>query len=325
MTSRSAEEKKARVQEPAIHEETIRICSEYQDNKRAIMATMEEMRMDLDTMKEFIMKQGDEIVRLKKIGHIEEDNCSLESESILSQRLYDIEFQLSEQKRSTTKITKLCMAAIKALEKLEQKPGGLEIAALDDCSITSKDSDSSVDPMMIKTLCEQMDVINKLLIKVDDDIEAVDQKAEDGLSDCEKITEKIKAVEKSNKERCDTLLGEMRALLVSKTYATREDLSRSIKTIPIPISKDEIAQMIQHAKDDISKSIKTIPIPMKKEEVTQMIQHAKEDLSKTCATREELSRSIKTIPAPLKKEEVAQMIDRATSNFLRTVNGKTQH
>ena len=64
---------------------------------------------------------------------------------------------------------------------------------------------------------------------------------------------------------------------------------------------------------------------MKKEEVTQMIQHAKEDLSKTCATREELSRSIKTIPAPLKKEEVAQMIDRATSNFLRTVNGKTQH
>jgi len=60
---------------------------------------MEEMRMDLETMKEFIMKQGDEIARLKRGGNIEEDNCSLESESMLSQRLYDIEFQLSEQKK----------------------------------------------------------------------------------------------------------------------------------------------------------------------------------------------------------------------------------
>jgi len=285
---------------------------------------MEEMRMDLETMKEFIMKQGDEIARLKRGGNIEEDNCSLESESMLSQRLYDIEFQLSEQKRSTNKITKLCMAAIKALEKLEQKPGGLVDSSFDDCSITSKDSDKdSVDPMMIKTLCEQMDVINKLLLKVDDDIEAVDQKAEDGLSDCEKLKENIAAIEQGNKERCDTLLGEMRAMLVAKTYATREDVSRSLKTIPIPISKEEIQQMIQHAKDDLSKTMKTMPIPITKEEVTQMIQQAREDLSKTCATHTDLSRSIKAIPAPLKKEEVSQMIDRATSNFLRTVHADT--
>merc|ERR1712106_1168688 len=150
----------------------------------------------------------------------------------------------------------------------------------------SKESENPVDPMMIKTLCEQMDVINKLLIKVDDDIEAVDQKAEDSLSDCEKITEKIGTIEKSNKDRCDTLLGEMRALLVSKTYATREDLSRSINTIPTPISRDEIERMIKQAKDDLSKSIRTIP-------------------------------------TSLKKEEVSQMIDRATSNFLRTVHADT--
>merc|ERR1712106_873061 len=162
-------------------------------------------------------------------------------------------------------------------------------ASFDDCSIMSKDSKESenpVDPMMIKTLCEQMDVINKLLIKVDDDIEAVDQKAEDSLSDCEKITEKIGTIEKSNKDRCDTLLGEMRALLVSKTYATREDLSRSINTIPTPISRDEIERMIKQAKDDLSKSIRAIP-------------------------------------TSLKKEEVSQMIDRATSNFLRTVHADT--
>eukprot|EP00092_Neocalanus_flemingeri_P022775 GFUD01024695.1.p1 GENE.GFUD01024695.1~~GFUD01024695.1.p1 ORF type:complete len:3073 (+),score=1009.79 GFUD01024695.1:162-9221(+) len=302
---------------------------------------MEEMRKDLEKMKEFIMKQGDEIVKLKKNGTIqEEDNCRLESESELSQRLYDIEFQLSEQKRSTTKITKLCMAAIKALEKLEQKPGGLEVGSFDESSINSKESESSVDPQMIKTLCEQMDVINKLLIKVDDDIEAVDQKAEDSLADGEKITEKIKAMEKANKDRCDTLLGEMRALLVSKTYATREDLSRGIKTIPIPISKEEVAEMIVVSREDLTKSIKMIPIPMKKEEVLQMIERSREDLSHSIKTipipmkkeevlqmiersREDLSRSIKTIPIPMKKEEVSQMIELATSNFLRTVHAET--
>ena len=80
-----------------------------------------------------------------------------------------------------------------------------------------------------------MDALNKLLIKVDDDIEAVDQKAEDGLSDCEKLTGKLAALEKSQKDKCDNLMGEVKALLVSKTYATREDLSRSIKSIPPPI------------------------------------------------------------------------------------------
>merc|ERR1712106_828233 len=134
---------------------TIKLCSEDKNKKLSIMATMEEMQIDLENMKEFMMKQGDEIVKLKKHGKIlQEDNGCLESESKLSQRLYDIEFQLSEQKRLTTKITKLCMAAIKALEKLEQKPGGLVDASFDDCSIISKDSKESenpADPMMIKT------------------------------------------------------------------------------------------------------------------------------------------------------------------------------
>jgi len=266
---------------------------------------MEEIRVDVEMIKEFIMRKNERTN--------EEDNCSLESESIMSQRLYDIEFQLSEQKRSTTKITKLCMAAIKALEKLEQKPGGLEIASFDDCSVNSKESESSVDPQMIKTLCEQMDVINKLLIKVDDDIEGVDQKAEDSLSDCEKITEKMTVLEKTNKDRCDTLLGEMRALLVSKTYATREDLSRSMKTIPIPISKEEITQMIGRAREELSQSIRTIPVPIKKEEVSQMIERANADMSK----------SIRAMPVPMKKEDVATMIDKATSNFFKTVHAET--
>ena len=51
------------------------------------------------------------------------DLSSLEGESVLGQRLYDIETELSEQKRSTTKITKLCMSAINALERIEEKPG----------------------------------------------------------------------------------------------------------------------------------------------------------------------------------------------------------
>ena len=72
------------------------------------------------------MRQEDEIMRLKRINRMpEEDNISLEGESILNQRFYDIEMELSEQKRSTAKITKLCMAAINSLERIEEKPGFL--------------------------------------------------------------------------------------------------------------------------------------------------------------------------------------------------------
>jgi hypothetical protein len=50
--------------------------------------------------------------------------------------------QLSEQKRSTVKITKLCLAAIRALENLEHRPrhggGGL----LDSANSTPEDAAS---------------------------------------------------------------------------------------------------------------------------------------------------------------------------------------
>ena len=78
----------------------------------------------MDQMKEFMLRQEEEISRLKKLNRmVEEDNVSLEGESILGQRFYDIEMELSEQKRSTAKITKLCMAAINSLERIEEKPG----------------------------------------------------------------------------------------------------------------------------------------------------------------------------------------------------------
>ena len=92
---------------------------------------MEVMRREVDQMKEVIMRQEDEIMRLKRINRMpEEDNISLEGESILNQRFYDIEMELSEQKRSTAKITKLCMAAINSLERIEEKPGFLSLYLL---------------------------------------------------------------------------------------------------------------------------------------------------------------------------------------------------
>ena len=88
------------------------------------MASMDVMRKEMEEMREFMMRQEDEISRLKKINRLSnEDLSSLEGESVLGQRLYDIEMELSEQKRSTTKITKLCMAAINSLERIEEKPG----------------------------------------------------------------------------------------------------------------------------------------------------------------------------------------------------------
>merc|ERR1711936_422577 len=118
--------------------------------------------------------------------------------------------------------------------------------------------------------------------------------------------ERLNALEKSQKDRCDSLLGEMKALLVSKTYATREDLSRSIKTIPIGLSKEEIAEMIRDSQTQLNLKIDMIPTPLQKNEVAQMIE-----------------RSAKSVPAPIKKEEVIQMIERSTSNFLRTVHAET--
>ena len=92
------------------------------------MASMDVMRREMEEMREFMMRQEDEISRLKKINRLSnEDLSSLEGESVLGQRLYDIEMELSEQKRSTTKITKLCMAAINSLERIEEKPGRLII------------------------------------------------------------------------------------------------------------------------------------------------------------------------------------------------------
>ena len=85
---------------------------------------MADVRAELDQMKELIMRQEEEISRLKKTNRVvDEDNMSLGDEAVLGQRLYDIEMELSEQKRSTAKITKLCMAAINSLERIEEKPG----------------------------------------------------------------------------------------------------------------------------------------------------------------------------------------------------------
>ena len=181
-------------------------------------------------------------------------------------------------------------------------------SVLIDYDESTKEAGNAVDPTIVKTLCQQLDVMNKLFIKVDDDIEAVDQKAEESITECEKLSEKMTNLEKSQKDKCDSLLGEMKALLVSKTYATREDLTRSLKTIPVPLSKDEISKLI---KEEVTKAIKALPVPLSKDEITKMIKVSHNDLSTT----------IRNSPTPIKKEEVAQMIDKATSNFLRTISG----
>jgi hypothetical protein len=49
--------------------------------------------------------------------------------------------QLAEQKRSTAKITKLCLAAIRALEKLEDRPSR---HSLDSANGTPEDAASTV-------------------------------------------------------------------------------------------------------------------------------------------------------------------------------------
>merc|ERR550532_868125 len=184
-----------------------------------------------------------------------------------SQRLKDIECELGEQKKSTAKITKLCLAAIKALESLENRSPGLaaksvDINSLDGVSCNSMESvtASPVDPLIVKTICEQLDVINKLLVKVDDDIESVDQKAETALADFEDMDRRVLGFEQKMKENKDTIMGEVRALLVSRTYATREDLSRAIaqekQQQASGLGREEVAGMIERATSNFLKTMK---------------------------------------------------------------------
>ena len=80
---------------------------------------MDELRREVSTLREFVVQQSKEIVKLKRQGRGVE---APEQDEERSDRLADIEIELMEQKRSTAKITKLCLAAIKALERLEDKP-----------------------------------------------------------------------------------------------------------------------------------------------------------------------------------------------------------
>jgi len=220
---------------------------------------LEELRKEMGRMKGHIISQGEELNRLKRATG--EDGSHLGS-----QRLQDIECELGEQKKSTAKITKLCLAAIKALEKLEQRSPGLtpDTVSLDDCSRQpSQDSinrGSSVDPMVVKTMCEQLDVINKLLIKVDDDIEGVDEKAESALADFEQMDRRMTDFDKKLKESRETLMGEVRALLVSRTYATREDVNRIMaqegpKTQPSGVGLEEVNRLIEKATSNFLRTL----------------------------------------------------------------------
>ena len=58
-----------------------------------------------------------EVILPAGVGVIEEEEEEEEED-----RLAGIEMELADQKKSTARITKLCLAAIKALERLEDKP-----------------------------------------------------------------------------------------------------------------------------------------------------------------------------------------------------------
>ena len=57
------------------------------------------------------------------------------------------------------------------------------ISVLLDYDESTKETENTVDPTIIKTLCQQMEALNKLLIKVDDDIEAVDGLTDDEIDE----------------------------------------------------------------------------------------------------------------------------------------------
>ena len=88
---------------------------------------MDELRREVSTLREFVVQQSKDMAKLKRLGK----GLDVSTGPSENTRLLSIEAELLEQKKSTTRITKLCLAAIKALERLENKPLGLgsEIAS----------------------------------------------------------------------------------------------------------------------------------------------------------------------------------------------------
>ena len=98
--------------------------------------SMDELRREVSTLREFVVQQSKDMAKLKRLGK----GLDVSPGPADTSRLLSIEAELVEQKKSTARITKLCLAAINALERLENKPLvlGSDIASSDESFINRK-------------------------------------------------------------------------------------------------------------------------------------------------------------------------------------------
>jgi len=191
---------------------------------------MKEMKVEVGKLREVIFSQEEELVRMKGVSGTQDVDA-------LTMKLQDMEEEMEEQKRSNNKITKLCLAAIKSLERLESRPpGSFDYNEGDPEREGSREGSVGlgVDPALVKVLCDQMGAINKVLGKVDDDIEGIDVKTEENKGEIEQLGRQIKEVASQLREgekKRESLIGEVKAMVHSQTFATREDLARGTAAI----------------------------------------------------------------------------------------------
>ena len=132
----------------------------------------------------------------------------------------------------------------------------MEIASIgsDDSDFSSMSSgQKSVDVTVIKSLCDQMESLNKLLLKVDEDIEALEVTSDENKADCELLLDKVKVLEGQNGELGDKnrSLEQSLLALAAKDLVTRHEVEAKVKAV----TRDEATNMIELAKSNFLRTV----------------------------------------------------------------------
>jgi len=253
---------------------------------------VQELRQEVFSLRDFVVQQSKEIVKLKKhVKHTHQSsNCADTSDYEVvgarrqADRLTTIEQELDEQKRSTEKITKLCLAAIQTLDSLEQSTsqGGVGVmsgqsgneGSLQDASVDvyndtmtkhaqpTNDSQQFVHPSLLKSLCAEIEKLTGMLVKVDDDIDALDARTDDNRVECEQLTARWHEMEKQlsnagtkSTEEAEAIRREVDARLLIKDVATRADLALAVDPLRSGITLEEVARLIEASTANFLKTL----------------------------------------------------------------------
>ena len=124
------------------------------------------------------------------------------------------------------------------------------------------DSQQFVHPSLLKSLCAEIEKLTGMLVKVDDDIDALDARTDDNRVECEQLTARWHEMEKQlsnagtkSTEEAEAIRREVDARLLIKDVATRADLALAVDPLRTGITLDEVARLIEASTANFLKTL----------------------------------------------------------------------